>query len=146
MILDAQNTFDDANATIRGANTYASQNVIDLGPNARDIGSGENLFVHLNVPVAFAGGTSVKAQLIVSDAENMGSPTVIAETPTILEAALTLGAEFVFRIPPQLKSLGKRYMAMQYVGVGTHTLGSISARIVKDISDVKYYPRGYEQL
>lgn len=145
MILDAFNTFDDANATIRGAATYPSQNVIDLSV-ARDIGSGENLFVHLNVPVAFAGGTSVKAQLIVSDAENMGSPVVIAETPTILEAALTLGAEFVFRIPPQLKSLGKRYLAMQYVGVGTHTLGSISARIVLDISDVKYYPRGYEQL
>ena len=145
MILDAFNTFDDANATIRGANTYAAHNVIDLSV-ARDIGSGENLFIHINVPVAFAGGTSVKAQLIVSDAENMGTPVVIAETPTIAEASLTLGAEFVFRIPPQLKSLGKRYLSMQYVGVGTHPLGSISARIVKDISDVKYYPRGYEQL
>lgn len=152
MITDAYLQFDAANATIRAAATYLSQNTIDLSVS-RDIGSGEPLKVLYNVDVAFSGGTSVQPQIITSAAANLSSPTVIDSGPApILTAALTQGAMFVRFLPeltgPNGASLtnGQRYLGVQYVGVGTYTTGSISARIIKDVQDVKFYASGYTIL
>lgn len=147
MFTDALLQLDAANASIRAAATYVSTNTIDLSVN-RDIGSGEPLKILFNVDVAFTGGTSVQPQIITSASANLSSPTIIDTATAILEAALVLGAMFV-RFMPELigvsgiGTLGQRYLGVQYIGVGTHTLGSISARLVKDVQDVKFYGSGY---
>lgn len=150
MITDALLLIADALATIRAAGTYVSNNTIDLGVN-RDLGAGDGLKVLYNVDVAFAGGTSVQPQIITSAAAALSSPTVIDQGVVIAEAALTLGAMFVRGLPELtgpsgVGTTGQRYLGAQFVGVGTHTVGSISARIVKDISNIKYYPPGYTIL
>jgi hypothetical protein len=118
-----------------------STNTIDLGL-ARDIGSGENLYVVFSVDVAFAGGTSVDFQLITSAAANLGSPTVIATTGAIATATLVLGYQIALRIPPRPGAV-QRYLGAQAVSLGTFTTGTITTRVVKDIDEVAYYASGY---
>lgn len=156
MITDAFNQLDASNASIRAANTYVSQNTIDLSTN-REVGSGEPAKVLYNVEVAFAGGTSVTPQIITSAAPALTSPTVIDPGPTIVTAALVLGAFFARYVPEIISptgaavagqiagvgSTGQRYLGVQYVSVGTYTAGTISSRIVLDTVDVKFYPVGY---
>ena len=143
MITDAYLQLDAANASIRAANTYVSTNTIDLS-QARDIGAGQPLRMLYNIDVAFAGGTSVQPQIITSANANLSTPTVIDSGPApILTAALTLGAVFVRFIPEvngnPLGSLGQRYLGVQYVSVGTFTVGSIS---LSSRSCVTVWPTG----
>jgi hypothetical protein len=157
MITDSLLQLDAANALIRAAATYVSTNTIDLSVN-REIGSGEPLKMLYNVDVAFAGGTSVQPQIITSAAANLGTPTVIDAGIIILTAALVQGALFARYIPELISplsaaggvggmgSVGQRYFGVQYISVGTFTVGSISARIVVDAPDVKIYPVGYTIL
>jgi hypothetical protein len=149
MITDAYLLVCDQLASIRAAATYTSNNTIDLSVN-RDLGVAP-LKVLYNVDVAFAGGTSVQPQIITSAAANLGSPTVIDGGNTILLAALTLGAMFIRDLPELtgpsgVGTTGQRYLGIQFVGVGVFTLGTISARLVKDTQDVKHYASGYTIL
>lgn len=146
MFTDALLQLDSANALIRAAATYVSTNTIDLSQN-RDLGSGAPIRVLYNIDVAFAGGTSVQPQIITSASANLSTPTIIDQGTVILTAALTLGQLFVRFLPEvtgnPLGSLGQRYLGVQYVGVGTFTVGSISCRLINDVQDVKAYPSGY---
>jgi hypothetical protein len=159
MITDAFLQLDASNASIRGANTYVSQNTIDLSQN-REVGSGEPAKILYNVEVAFAGGTQVTAQIITSANANLSTPTVIGQSAPIVTAALVLGALFAQYIPEVLSpmnaavagqiggvgSTGQRYLGVQYVSTGTYTAGTISSRVVVDTVDVKFYPVGYTIL
>src|SRR5271169_6316590 len=83
--------------TVTGTNTtVVSANTVDLS-QARDIGEGENLYERIEVTTAFVGGISVEAQVIVSDAANMGTPTVIGTTVPIPVVSLAAGARFAAR-------------------------------------------------
>lgn len=145
MITDALLVFDLANASIRAAGSYVSTNQIDLSVN-RDVGSGEGLKILTNVDVAFAGGTNVSIEVLVSDNADLSSPDVIGRSEPLTTAQLAAGSAHVMELPQQINSKGKRYLGLRYVSTGTYTAGSISSRIVKDISDVKYYPVGYTQI
>lgn len=146
MFTDALLQLDAANANIRAAATYTSTNTIDLSQN-RDLGSGAPIRVLYNIDVAFAGGTSIQPQIITSAAANLSAPTVIDQGSVIPLASLTLGQLFVRFLPEltgqPLGALGQRYLGVQYVSLGTFTLGSISCRLVNDVQDVKAYPSGY---
>lgn len=157
MITDSLLQLDAANALIRAAATYTSTNTIDLSVN-REIGAGEGMKMLYNVDVAFAGGTSVTPQIITSASANLSTPTIIDAGITIVTAALVIGAMFARYIPEILSpigaaggvggvgSVGQRYLGVQYVSVGVMTVGSISARVVHDVADVKIYPAGYVVL
>lgn len=150
MITDAFLQLDAANALIRAAGTYVSTNTIDLSKN-HDMGSGEPLKILFNVDVAFAGGTSVQPQIITSAAANLSSPTILASANAIPLASLVLGAMFLMYVPELtgpggMGTTGQRYLGVQYVSLGTFTLGSISARIVLDATNTKAYPTGYTIL
>lgn len=145
MITDALLVLDSANALIRNAGTYVSTNTIDLGI-ARDVGVPRDLQIFFNVDVAFAGGTQVTIQVITSATANLGSPTIIGQSAAIPLASLTLGAAFALTVPRQLNSVGQRYLGVQYVSTGTFTLGSISARLVLDVTDLKYHASGFSVL
>lgn len=141
MIVDDLLLFSNAQADVRAAATYVSANTVDLGV-ARDIGSGETFFINFSIDVAFAGGTSVQFQVISSAAANLSSPTVLATTPAIVDATLVAGYNVALRVPPVVGN-GQRYLGCQYVGVGVHTAGSITARLVKDVNDVNLHASGY---
>lgn len=111
-----------------------STDVIDLG-TARDIGEGRDLFMVFTVVQAFNNLTSLAMQVVTDDNSGISSPTVIGST-TVALAGLTAGAQFVVPIPPQVASLGERYLAAYYDVTGTApSTGSILAQIVMDIQD-----------
>jgi len=141
MITDAQLLFSDQQADVRNAATYVSTNTVDLGV-ARDIGNGQTLYVDFTVDDAFTGGTSVQFQVISSAAANLGTPTVLATTPAIVDATLVTGYRTQLAIPPVVGN-GQRYLGVQYVGVGTHSAGKVSARLALQVDNRDFYASGF---
>ena len=148
MITDALLTVSGANnpnAPITGqaitADAY-STDTIDL-LQARDVGEGESLYMVFTVVQAFNTLTSLDLEVVTSANANLSSHTVIAERNVLL-AGLTAGAQYVIKIPPQVGSLGERYLGARYDVNGTNpTQGSILAQVVLDLQDgMKFYARG----
>jgi hypothetical protein len=126
MLMDAQNRPSFAQAITTG--TQLSTDSIDLLSALDNPGrSGMPLRAIAVVTTAFTGGTSMKAQLIESDNANLSSPTVLAEGAVIVEASLTAGAKLI-DVP--MPDTSKRYLGFQYVTVGTHGAGAVTAGIV----------------
>lgn len=124
--------------------TAVSEDVVDLSV-ARDIGAGEDVYFHFTVDetVTAAGAATVDLQVVVSDAEAMTSPVVVACSGSVPKAELVAGKRYVLCISPMIGSVGKRYLAARYVvGTGPLTAGKFSAVCVKDAQDYKVYPVG----
>ena len=123
--------------------TAVSTDVIDLSV-ARDVGEGRDLFMVFTVVVAFAGTGSVNMQVVTDDNAALSSPTVIGSTGAVAVASLTAGAQYVVPIPPQVASLGERYLGAQYTCSASPTTGTFLTQIVTDIQDgKKYYASGF---
>lgn len=125
----------------------ASTNTIDL-LTAQDIGEGENLYMHWSVDttaLASGGASNVTFQIIISDNADLSSPVVIAQTGAIAKGTLLAGYRTALPIPPQIKSLGKRYLGAYYaVDTNNLTAGNFTAQIVKNIQDgQKNYASGF---
>lgn len=146
----------DALLTVSGSNTPGSAisgqaitadaystDTIDLG-TARDIGMGAQLYMVFTVVTAFNTLTSLDLQVVISANANLSSHTVLAQTNVLL-AGLTAGSQYVVSIPPQIASLGARYLGARYDVQGTNpTTGSILAQIVEDVQDGrKFYASGF---
>lgn len=132
MYLDAQNRFSEDQA-ITAADTYESTNAIDLEATPpRQIGNGKTVEVLCTVTETFAGGTSLVVNLI--DAANAALTTtpIVRQSngPAILTAVLVAGYQFSLSVP--VETLAQRFLGMQYVSLGTHTAGKITAGIVYD--------------
>lgn len=123
-----------------------STDTIDL-LQARDIGEGTSLYMVFTVVQAFNTLTSLDLEVVISANANLSSHTVIAERNVLL-AGLTAGAQYVVQLPPQIASLGLRYLGARYDVNGTDpTLGSVLAQIVTDIQDgKKFYAGGFTVL
>ena len=131
MMTDRETTFSNDQAVTTG--TQDSTDVYDTGlADHPNINTNRELQVLAVVTTAFAGGTSLNAQLVESDASDLSSPTVLAESGVIAEASLTVGTRLLATALPRTS---KRYLGMQYVTVGTHTAGTVFAGIVRDIDD-----------
>ncbi len=120
-----------------------STDTIDLS-QARDVGEGMSLYMVFTVVQAFNTLTSLDLEVVISANANLSSHTVIAERNVLL-AGLTAGAQYVVQLPPQIASLGLRYLGTRYDVNGTDpTQGSILAQIVTDIQDGrKFYASGF---
>jgi hypothetical protein len=123
-----------------------STDTIDL-LQARDVGEGTALYMVFTVVQAFNTLTSLDLEVVISANANLSSHTVIAERNVLL-AGLTAGAQYVVQLPPQIASLGLRYLGARYDVNGTDpTQGSILAQIVTDIQDgKKFYASGFSVI
>lgn len=140
MIIDNNLVFSDAQVI---TTTIASTNAVDLsgGVNfvhgnstyfGEDIGIGDGINIpkiYFTVSEAFVSGTSL--QIAVQGKPDGGSYATYVETPAILTANLTLGAQWTLDIPRRI--FGEtlpRYLQIYYTVVGTYTLGKMNAGIV----------------
>ena len=145
MILDQNLIVSNAQAVTASA---VSTDTIDLSV-ARDIGEGEELFMHFNVGTAVtaAGAATVDFQIIGSTASNLGSPVVLGTSGPIAKATLVAGARIAVKMNPQIASTGLRYIGANYVvATGPLTAGTFTAAIVTDIQDSKNYASGFAVL
>lgn len=139
MIFDLQALFSDKQAVTTG--TQLSTNSLDtlagqalqsmpahFGSPLHDPGRGNMLTVLVMVNTAFTGGTSLQVNLISSANENLSSATVLSSSAVIAEASLVSGYQFRLTAFPQ--GITQRYLGVQYVTVGTHSTGTITAGIV----------------
>ena len=124
-----------------------STDTIDLSV-ARDIGEGEELYMHFAVTEAFtaAGAATLTLQVIGSTAANLGSPVVLGSTGPIALADLALGKRHAVRINPSIASLGYRYLGANYdVATGPMLTGKVTADVVNTIQDgQKFYASGFK--
>lgn len=132
--------------------TQAASNVIDLGVSglpvsasgggARDIGVGDDPSLKLSiiVVVAFASGTSLQLQLQGAPDNGSGaagSYTTMWTSAAIPEASLVAGAQLANVDVPRVV-FGQpipRFLTLNYISVGTHTVGQVEAQIVIDRDD-----------
>lgn len=161
MITDGLFLTENSRVDVRAAGTYVSGNTVDLSNN-RDIGAGHQLKMLWNVEVAYAGGTSIQFQQILSAAAALSSPVVIDPGPVVPLANLVAGALVVRTIPELLAgpagvtaptsgaggigSVGLRYYGTQEVSLGVMSAGQHSARLINDVTDVKHYASGWTIL
>lgn len=126
MIMDAQNRPSNAQAITTG--TQVSTDSIDMLTAYDNPGrSGQPLRAIALVTTTLTGGTSVKAELIQSANSNLSSPDVLASGSVVVEASAVAGA-VLLDVP--LPDITKRYLGFQFVTVGTHGAGAVTAGIV----------------
>jgi len=130
MYLDAQLLFSDAQALTVAA---ASENYVDLGI-ARDIGTGENLYVVLTVDVALtdSGSDSTVAVILQTDSDSAFGTVVTGQTLFTIAANAAIGTKYIARIQPG--GANDRYIRLYYtMADGNLTTGSVTAFITHDI-------------
>lgn len=127
MITDAQNRPSYNQSMAGAAATTVSTDSVDLLSANRNIGRNHPARAYATITVAMAGGTSIQAQLIESANADLSSPTVLASGPVVAEADAVAG-KVLLDVP--LPDTAKRYVGFQFVKLGTHSAGSVSALFV----------------
>lgn len=126
--------------------TAVSTDKIDLS-QARDIGEGQDLYFVFTVTETFLTLTSLTFEVVTDDNASLSSPTVIAATGaiTLASGGLAAGKQYIVNIPPQIASLGERYLGARYtVGGSNATAGKVTADITLSIQDGrKFYASGF---
>lgn len=133
MILDRENAFSIAQALTV---TAASTDLIDLS-QVRQIGSGKDLYLVINIDVA-AGGTSPTLAVAVQTDDNaaFSSATTLLTSPTYTGAQMVASTQFVLPLPQQGF---ERYLRLNYTLGGTSPTVTLSAHLVETYQqDVKY--------
>lgn len=135
MITDAQNRPSNAQSVV-GTGTIVSTDSIDLLTANRNVGRSFPMRMHAVMTTGLTGGTSIQAQVITSANANLSSPTVIATAPAVTTADAVAGAE-ILDVP--IPGTNQRYLGLQYVIVGTTTVGTVTAHVVAE-TDNQTYP------
>lgn len=139
MYLDAQNSFSDAQAVTA---TAASTNYIDLAPltgTARNIGVGDDLYIHINIDVALtdSGSDSTVAITLETDDNTSFSSATTLATVASVAATAAAGTSYIYKIA---SAAFERYIQLRYtVSGGNLTTGSFTAGIVKDAQQYTSY-------
>lgn len=145
MITDALLSLS-AQQDLSGTGAVNSTNVIDLASTptagipgaanqATDFFAGKELAVSVLVTTAFAGGTSLQVQAVLSASATLSSPQVIGGTGPIPVASLVAGARLAItpgRAPP---GAPLRYFGLLFTRTGTFTAGAVTADLLEDYAD-----------
>lgn len=129
MIMDAQLLASDGQSFATVTGTVASNNAIDLGVSGRDISRGQPVRAIARVTTAFAGGTSIRADLIESDYPDLSTPSTIAQGTPVLTANAGAGASLADLPIPKVS---RRYVGFSYLVAGTMSAGKVTAGLVLD--------------
>lgn len=140
MIMDALLQFSDAQAVTAAA---GSDNTIDLGA-ARDIGTGEDLYVVVTVDVALTdtGSDSTVDVALEGDSTTTFTPDGTTTLFTI-PALAAAGSVYYAKLSPGSAPLQYRYLRLKYTPSSDLTTGSFTAGIVHDIAKFVPYAKGY---
>ena len=153
MILDSLLEFADATSVAAAAGTALIGNVIDL-EEARDIGSGEPIYIVIQCDTAIITGGSagtVKFQLASDAAAAIatdGSATVHYDTGTIATGAAgagrtAVGGTIAVITLPMEGAVYERYLGILCVTATTTTTAvAVNAFLTKDVSKWTAYPDG----
>ena len=144
MIMDEYGEFCDATALNTGAaGQYLIGDVIDLGIDGLDLGSGEDLYCVMKVQTtATSGGSATGAFELASDAQAAiaadGTATTHFLTDAIAVATLVAGYQVAaFRLPA---GTYERYLGiLQTTAVAAFTAGKVDIFLTKDIAAWKAY-------
>lgn len=146
MILDERTEFADATALNTGAaGTYLVGDQIDMSV-ARDVGTGEPIYLVITVDTAItAGASGTVAFSLASDAQAAiatdGSATVHITTPTYtVGAGIAAGTVLAAMALPMEGKVYERYLGiLQTTGTAAVTAGKINAFLTLDVSKWKAY-------
>jgi len=143
MILDDLNEFADAAAIALNIGNALAPNtdVIDLGatPTLRDIGTGEPLYLVLQVDTAFVGATATINFDLASDstADLATSKTIHWSTGALPVATWAAGYTKVVALPRDQNY--ERYLGLwMTVATANVTAGKLNAFLTRDV--VRYMP------
>ncbi len=128
--------------------TAVSTDSVDLKVSGDQFGAGKpQMFLVVVVGTTFVSGGSSTLVIDIVDDDNaaLGSPAVLATSPSIAKAALVAGAKFVVPMPPLLAapSNRQRYLGARYtVGTANFTAGDLDAWFTDQVpsADVVFYP------
>lgn len=141
MLIDAENRYSNAQAI---TSAVASANIIDHGI-ARDIGTGENLYLVAVVTTAFTDTGSNSTLTVTLETDNdeaFGSPTLAAQTLGTFGALSAIGATLIARLQPG--AVNERYSRLYYTpNNGDLSAGAITAFLTHDIQKFVAYANGY---
>lgn len=116
--------------------TGNSENVIDLGYDGADAGTGKQLFLVVRSNAAMGGtNPTINVTLQESDTENMASPRAVVSTGVVPGASFGAGTAIHLPIPPH----AGRYLRVSYTLGGTSPTANVSANIQLDIQRWKAY-------
>lgn len=122
MIMDERLEFSDGGDFATETGTSNVGDVIDLGPNSRDIGEGQAMYLVINVETAADGGAGAAGTTqfrLVSDSTSTpatdGTPTVHLLTDAYTASQLPQGRVFVFPLPSGGAQAYERYLGLQIV-------------------------------
>lgn len=124
---------------VGAAQTFTSTNVIDLaslGQRISDVGAGQNLEFVVSVTQAFAGGTSMQPALVLADdtAISVNVEQILIDSALPI-AQLTLGMQIPIHFDRAGPLPPRRYLALQYITVGTMTAGAVTASLAASVQD-----------
>lgn len=141
MYVDKALLFSNAQAITAAA---ASDDYVDLGA-VRDIGTGEPLYVVVNVDVAFTDGSSDSTLTVALEGDSSTTFTPDGtDTLFTIPALAAIGDTFIARLDPGMAALQYRYIRLKYTpNNGNLTTGSVTAHITHDIQKYKSYAKGY---
>lgn len=129
MYIDKQTLLSDEQAITV---TAASTNIYNMGNDdskVQSLNDKGNVSVLCQVPVAFAGGTSLKVAFQTSDSSTFSSSTTIYESEAILTAALIQGYKFAISKLPRINA---QYLRAYFTVDGTMSAGNIDVGLILD--------------
>ena len=109
----------------------------------RDIGEGQAVYLKSVIAVVPTGGTSITVNAVVADDAGLTTNvTTIGTLGAIAVANMAAGQVIEALLPPQIGSLGRRYLGVQYVISGNITVAAqMITEFTLDLDDPKkFYP------
>jgi len=143
MYLDKLALFSNAQAVTA---TAASTDSMDFS-QARDVGTGEDLFIFINCTVAMTDAASDSTVTVTLETDdNSGfSSAAVTQTLGVFPALSAVGSIIYARIQPA--ALNERYCQLRYtVANGNLTTGTFSAGIIHGIDRVVSYASGFSVI
>ena len=136
MFIDALNRFSDEEEHIASG---FSTGEIDFCA-ARDIGTGENLYLVAVVSEAMVGAGTVTVAIETDSDEAFGSPTEAQVIGTFAAGSLA-GEKLEARLAPG--KIDEQFVRLKYTLSAGNTAGKFTSFITNTIDKTKDYPIGY---